>query len=116
MYYYYVIIIELFIFFQKPLSTPIIRNIQVNQEEFDNLHLLQTTLKEVCGKNEQFKEKKDSTSTKKNVVSIDKTHNLVVPPPPKTYVQLKQDWAYLQGDSKLLFQYLKVRSILKSKF
>jgi len=29
-----------------------------------------------------------------------------IPPVPLTYVQLKQDWAYLQNEPKLLFQYL----------
>lgn len=103
------------VFFQKPLSTPKIQNIQVGQEELDNMYLLQTTLKEVCGKNDQFKENKDSISVKKDF-SIEKTHNLVIPPPPQTYVQLKQDWKYLQKDSKLLCQYLKVKLNLRSKF
>lgn len=103
-------------YFQKSLSTPKIKNVQIDQEEFDNLHLLQTTLKEVCGKKDQFNEKKDSIMAKKNLVSTEKTHNLVVPPPPKTYVQLKQDWAYLQKDSKLLCQYLKVKFKFKFSF
>jgi len=44
--------------------------------------------------------KKDSVQTVKKYAAI--------PPIPLTYVQLKQDWAYLKNDPKLLFQYLKV--------
>lgn len=80
------------------------------------MHLLQSTLKEICEKTDQFKEKKDLIAAKTDLVSIEKTHKLVVPPPPKTYVQLKLDWAYLQKDSKLLCQYLKVRLKLRSEF
>jgi len=43
---------------------------------------------------------------KKSVQTIKK--HATIPPVPLTYVQLKQDWAYLQSDPKLLFQYLKV--------
>jgi len=44
---------------------------------------------------------------KKNSVQTIKKH-AAIPPVPLTYVQLKQDWACLQNDPKLLFQYLKV--------
>lgn len=44
---------------------------------------------------------------KKNSVQTIKKHT-AIPPVPLTYVQLKQDWACLQNDPKLLFQYLKV--------
>lgn len=90
-------------FFQKPFYTLKIKDIQVDQEELNNMCLLQTTLKEVCEKNQE-----PIYSVKKNLVETEKKLELVVPPPPQTYVQLKQDWAYLQKDSKLLFQYLKV--------
>lgn len=68
------------------------------------MHLLQTTLKEVCEKSQEV-----ISSVKKDLVQTEKKQELVIPPPPKTYVQLKQDWAYLQKDSKLLFQYFRVR-------
>jgi len=74
----------------------------------NNIHLLQTTLKEVCEK------KNKDQSTNKEIIPIkkDSVHTIkkhaAIPPVPLTYVQLKQDWAYLQNDPKLLFQYLKV--------
>jgi hypothetical protein len=68
------------------------------------MHLLQTTLKEVCEKKQEV-----ISSVKKDLMQTEKKQDLVVPPPPQTYVQLKQDWAYLQKDSKLLFQYFRVR-------
>jgi len=65
-------------------------------------------LKEVCEKNiEDISTNKEVIPMKKDFVQIEKK-NVVVPPVPQTYVQLKQDWAYLQNDPKLLFQYLKV--------
>lgn len=76
----------------------------------DKLYLLETTLKEVCGKNTidtQFKNKE--TITKKDFVQKEIEHCLVIPPPPQTYVRLKQDWVYLKNNSKHLFQYMMVR-------
>lgn len=75
------------------------------------MHLLQTTLKEVCGKNIDYDQLKNNgvvTPIKKDLIETEKKHCLVIPSPPQTYVQFKQDWTYLQTDSKLLFQYLKV--------
>lgn len=95
--------IMLIICFQKPYCTLKIKDIQVDQEKLNNIHLLQTTLKEVCEKNHTI------ISVKEDVVQNEKKQELVIPPPPQTYVQLKKDWTYLQKDSKLLFQYLKVR-------
>lgn len=76
------------------------------------MNLLQTTLKEICEKNKQEKQlsKNKNSAEKKNIVETEKNNCVVVvPPPPQTYIQLKQDWAYLQSNSKLLFQYLKVK-------
>jgi len=44
---------------------------------------------------------------KKNTVQTIKKQ-AAIPPVPLTYVQLKQDWASIKNDQKLLFQYLKV--------
>lgn len=76
------------------------------EQELENLYLLQRTLKEIC--------KKDSGSkheiiSKNYFVQTEKLDTLVIPPIPQTYVQLKQDWANLQNNSKLLFEYLKVK-------
>lgn len=76
------------------------------------MNLLQTTLKEICEKNKQEKQlsKNKNSAEKKNLVETEKNDCVVVvPPPPQTYIQLKQDWVYLQSNSKLLFQYLKVK-------
>ncbi|XP_025416279.1 RNA polymerase II-associated protein 3-like [Sipha flava] len=87
---------------KKPFCTLKIKDIQEDQEEINNMHLLQTTLKEVCEKKQEV-----ISSVKKDLMQTEKKQDLVVPPPPQTYVQLKQDWAYLQKDSKLLFQYFR---------
>ncbi|VVC28766.1 Hypothetical protein CINCED_3A001072 [Cinara cedri] len=92
---------------KKPFYLPKIKDVQVDQEELDTMNLLQTTLKEVCEKN-----KKDQFITNKVTIitdtdQIEKKPFIPIPSPPQTYVQLKQDWAYLQKDSKLLFKYLK---------
>ncbi|XP_022172655.1 RNA polymerase II-associated protein 3-like [Myzus persicae] len=92
---------------KKPFSTPKIKDVQVDQEKLNNIHLLQTTLKEVCeNKNKDQPMNKEITPTKKDSVQTVKKH-AAIPPVPLTYIQLKQDWAYLQNDPKLLFQYLK---------
>lgn len=76
----------------------------------DKLNLLQTTLKEVCGENTiDIKFKNKDTIIKKESVKKEVEHCLVIPPPPQTYVRLKQDWVYLKNSSKLLFQYMMVR-------
>jgi len=75
------------------------------------MHLLQTTLKEICEKNKDQPKNKEVVG--KNLIKTDKKH-LMIPPPPQTYIQLKKDWAYLQTDSKLLFKYLKVLIIVIS--
>jgi len=65
-------------------------------------------LKEVCEK--KYKDQsinKEVISTKKDMVQTEKKH-VAIPPVPQTYVQLKQDWAFLKNDPELLFQYLKV--------
>jgi len=82
---------------------PKVKEVKVDQEKLDDLHLLQTTLKEVCDKT------KEEIIIKKDPVKKVTNHSLVIPPPPQTYVQLKKDWEYLQNDSKMLFCYLKVR-------
>lgn len=63
----------------------------------------------MCEKNkkDQFTNS-EAIPMKKDFVQTEKKHGLIVPPVPQTYVQLKQDWAYLQNDPNLLFQYLKV--------
>lgn len=61
----------------------------------------------MCEKN---KNESNIMLKKKEIIQTEKIHSLIIPPSPQTYVQLKQDWSYLQNDSKLLFQYLKVRS------
>lgn len=99
---------------QKPFCTLKIKD--VHQEELDNMHLLQTTLKEVCEnkrKNDKLKNKEVIMPIKNDLVQTEKKHSLAVPSPPQTYVQLKYDWSYLRSDSKLLFQYLKVIIHLK---
>jgi len=88
--------------FQKPLYSPIIKDAQL-----DTMHLLHTTLKEVCETNKED-EFKINEVIRKDSVQTDKKQTLMVPPPPQTYIQLKKDWAYLRSDSKLLFKYLKV--------
>lgn len=76
----------------------------------DNLNLLETTLKEVCGKNTiGIKCENKETMTKKDSVQKEVEYCLVIPPPPQTYVRLKQDWVYLKNSSKHLFQYMMVR-------
>lgn len=90
---------------KKPFYSPKIKDVRVQKEELDNINLLKTTLKEVCEKN--IKEQPKNISIKKNSAYTGKDHCVFVPPPAKTYVQFKQDWEYLQKDSKLLFQYLK---------
>lgn len=77
-------------------------------EELENLYLLQTTLKEVCEK-DKSDDSKHEISKKKDFVQVEKLNKSVIPPIPQTYVQLKQDWANLQNNSNLLFEYLKVR-------
>ncbi|CAI6368171.1 unnamed protein product [Macrosiphum euphorbiae] len=92
---------------KKPFSTLKINDVQANQEELNNIYLLQTTLKEVCEtKNKDQSINKEIIPMKKNSVQTIKKHT-AIPPVPLTYVQLKQDWACLQNDPKLLFQYLK---------
>ncbi|KAL5232736.1 hypothetical protein ACI65C_000146 [Semiaphis heraclei] len=92
---------------KKPFSTLKIKDVQVNQEKLNNIHLLQTTLKEVC------EQKHTDQSLDKEIIPMEKSSvqtvkkHATLPPVPLTYVQLKQDWAYLQNDPKLLFQYLK---------
>lgn len=79
------------------------------------MHLLKSTLKEICNENKNDQSKKPVT-IKTNEVQVKKKAFIAIPPPPQTYVQLKKDWAYLQNDSKLLFQYLKVSIQIKSAF
>lgn len=92
-------------FFQQPLFSPIIKDAQLHQE-LDTMHLLHTTLKEVC--EEKKNQSKNKEVIKKDSIQTDHKPRLIVPPPPCTYIQLKKDWAYLQTDSELLFKYLKV--------
>ncbi|XP_026812284.1 RNA polymerase II-associated protein 3 [Rhopalosiphum maidis] len=92
---------------KKPFCTLNIKDVQVDQDELNNIHLLQTTLKEVCEK--KYKDQsinKEVIPTKKDTVQTEKKH-VAIPPVPQTYVQLKQDWAFLKNDPELLFQYLK---------
>ncbi|XP_060843062.1 RNA polymerase II-associated protein 3 [Rhopalosiphum padi] len=92
---------------KKPFCTLNIKDVEVDQDELNNIHLLQTTLKEVCEK--KYKDQsinKEVISTKKDMVQTEKKH-VAIPPVPQTYVQLKQDWAFLKNDPELLFQYLK---------
>jgi len=75
------------------------------------MHLLQTTLKEVCEKN--YKDQSKTTITKEVIpmeqdLIQNEKKNIAIPPVPLTYVQLKQDWASLKNDPELLFKYLKV--------
>lgn len=92
---------------------PEINDVQVDHEELDNMHLLQTTLKEICEKNKKDQFKNNKVTIKTEVIHPEKKPSIAIPPPPQTYVQLKQDWTYLKRDSKLLFQYLKVRLQIK---
>ncbi|KAL4149738.1 hypothetical protein QTP88_003611 [Uroleucon formosanum] len=92
---------------KKPFSTLKIKDVQVDQEELNNIHLLQTTLKEVCEKkNKDQSINKEIIPMKKNSAQTIKKQ-AAIPPVPLTYVQLKQDWALIKDDQKLLFEYLK---------
>lgn len=100
---------------QKPFYTPKIKDVQLDQEESNDINLLESTLKEVCA-SDQYTPKEIIEAVKIDSVQTENKLPLVVPSTPQTYVQLKQDWAYLQKDSKLLFQYLKVRYFQDSDF
>ncbi|KAE9541658.1 hypothetical protein AGLY_003649 [Aphis glycines] len=95
---------------KKPLCTLNIKDVQVDQEELNNMHLLQTTLKEVCEKNYKNQSKTTITNEvvpmEQDLIQNEKKH-IAIPPVPLTYVQLKQDWASLKNDPELLFKYLK---------
>lgn len=88
---------------------PKIKNVQIDKEKLDNIHLLETTLKEVCCETKKENQPVKKEISKKDSVQKEIKHCLIVPPPPQTYVTLKKDWEYLQNDSKKLFHYLKVR-------
>ncbi|XP_050436957.1 RNA polymerase II-associated protein 3-like [Adelges cooleyi] len=98
---------------KKPLLKPKIKDTQVEeQDNGDNMKLLQNTLQEVLSgvkkESKIFPNKSvDPIGKRGSLVSEEVSFDLNIPPPPKTYVQLKQDWASLQSNSKLLFQYLK---------
>ncbi|XP_050537313.1 RNA polymerase II-associated protein 3 [Daktulosphaira vitifoliae] len=90
---------------KKPLLTPTIEAIQVERDVAD-VNILQNTFNEVFSVNSTVLNN-NCTEPKANKNVTQPTSKLKLPPSPKTYIQLKQDWEYLKTDTNLLYQYLK---------